>query len=346
MVFSPPSVDPKCFTDPIADGTKYWRWCSPACASYLCALRLSRRRPQTTIDTSILASLRDVRLSFVQHLCETFPDECVGVGVLSKLIDGNVAEDGTHPYIAGFVRLIFHDCVGVSCDGCVNLQYGPNAGLAPYVAALNQTYYERKYKIYKRMSQADLWALAGVVAAGRGAALGGEPLSTVFRYGRVDCSTSPDTNAEDVYPNANGGARETLDYWKDYFGFSYPETTALIGAHSLGRCHRRGSRGGLFNCIDALTTLDCHPSLPYHVHERLRLRRPVDDGQGQPGQQLLPRHRQSGAGLAPEEAGRLARAVDANVHRQRQHDAQLGFVIGSPLRAYALSLYAIGSPLR
>ena len=103
-------------------------------------------------------------------------------GLRSKLIDGYEAKDGTHPYIAGFVRLIFHDCVGVSCDGCVNLAYGPNAGLAPYVDVLNRTYYSNEYKLYRRMSQADLWALAAIIAAGRGAAKGGEPLSTVFRY--------------------------------------------------------------------------------------------------------------------------------------------------------------------
>jgi hypothetical protein len=57
-------------------------------------------------------------------------------------------------------------------------------------------------------------------------------------YGRVDCSTSPDTAQEDYYPNANGDSRETLDYWKNYFGFTYHETVALIGAHSLGKCHR------------------------------------------------------------------------------------------------------------
>jgi hypothetical protein len=105
----------------------------------------------------------------------------------STLIDSNVAEDGTHPFIAGFVRLIFHDCVGVSCDGCVNLAFAPNAGLKPYIAALNATYHARKHKLYTRMSQADLWALAAIIAAGRGAANGGEHLTTTFRYNIRSC---------------------------------------------------------------------------------------------------------------------------------------------------------------
>eukprot|EP00238_Polyblepharides_amylifera_P000501 CAMPEP_0196572712 /NCGR_PEP_ID=MMETSP1081-20130531/2704_1 /TAXON_ID=36882 /ORGANISM="Pyramimonas amylifera, Strain CCMP720" /LENGTH=376 /DNA_ID=CAMNT_0041890119 /DNA_START=187 /DNA_END=1317 /DNA_ORIENTATION=+ len=162
--------------------------------------------------------------------------------IINGLIDrSKIAEDSTHPFLAGFVRLIFHDCVGTACDGCINIHYGPNGGLQPYIMALNGTYHDRKYRLSERMSQADFWALAGIVAARKGSMQGGQMLTTKFRYGRVDCATSPDTKVEDVYPDAHADARTTLGYWQTYFGFTYPETTALLGAHSLGKCHKDGS---------------------------------------------------------------------------------------------------------
>ena len=32
------------------------------------------------------------------------------------------------PFIGGFVRLAFHDCVGDSCDGCIDYDSEDNAG--------------------------------------------------------------------------------------------------------------------------------------------------------------------------------------------------------------------------
>lgn len=161
--------------------------------------------------------------------------------IIDELITQSKLDDGTHPFLAGFVRLIFHDCVGVACDGCVNSNYGPNGGLEPYFKVLNATYHDPIHLIGVKMSQADFWALAGIVAARRGAEKGGQTLTTKFRTGRKSCSTSPNTPVEDEYPDAHADTSKTLDYWKDYFGFTYYETVALIGAHSLGKCHRDGS---------------------------------------------------------------------------------------------------------
>jgi catalase (peroxidase I) len=85
--------------------------------------------------------------------------------------------------------------------------------------------------------QADWWALAGIVAARRGARKGGQPLTTEFRTGRVDCHTSPNTPLEDDFPDPHGDTATTLDYWVNRFSLTYYETTALIGAHGLGKCH-------------------------------------------------------------------------------------------------------------
>jgi len=61
--------------------------------------------------------------------------------------------DGTHPLLAGFVRVAFHDCVGISCDGCINQQQVHNKGLLPYIKALDDTYRTHKMRIHEWMSQ-------------------------------------------------------------------------------------------------------------------------------------------------------------------------------------------------
>jgi len=161
--------------------------------------------------------------------------------IVEDLIDRSRVTDGSHAFLAGFVRVLFHDCVGVACDGCINVDHAPNAGLGPYITVLNKMYHDTGHKIYELMSQADFWALSALVAARRGARKGGQILSTEFRTGRLDCPTSPYTTHKHHYPDAHGDTTMTLEYWKDFFGLTYHETTALLGAHGLGKCHRDAS---------------------------------------------------------------------------------------------------------
>ena len=81
-----------------------------------------------------------------------------------------------------------------------------------------------------------------------------QPFGLVFSYGRKDCTTSPDTSINRKLPKAHGNLNATLKFFKDELGFSAQETVALIGAHTLGRAHRRvsGFNGRWTSTFDSL----------------------------------------------------------------------------------------------
>ena len=143
--------------------------------------------------------------------------------------------------IAGTVRLAFHDCVGDEhCDGCIEYTNPDNAGLKEIAAPIDALYNEfHKGKI----SRADFYALAAVVALNRSTVdvkdkyLG----LTQFKVGRKDCSKSPIEDKPTKLPKATFGFKDTFKFFKNEFGFNVPQTVALLGAHTLGRCTAKNS---------------------------------------------------------------------------------------------------------
>jgi len=92
---------------------------------------------------------------------------------------------------------------------------------------------------YPWISYGDLWTLAGVVAIQQ---MGGPIIP--WRPGRVD-GTAADCPPDGRLPD---GANPTTQHPRDVFyrmGFNDQEITALIGAHTLGKCHsdRSGFEG-------------------------------------------------------------------------------------------------------
>ena len=88
------------------------------------------------------------------------------------------------------------------------------------------------------MSRADFWALAGIVALEVGAFNGGTDLpEIVFQSGRIDCSESPDDDQEFEYPSGDMDHDSMFSYMESHFGYNANQTTALMGAHSLGNLH-------------------------------------------------------------------------------------------------------------
>ena len=63
----------------------------------------------------------------------------------------------------------FHSCVG-GCNGCINLNHGPNKGLEEIVSSLEEKY-EKLELADQGISRADFWALAGMLAIEKGASL-------------------------------------------------------------------------------------------------------------------------------------------------------------------------------
>lgn len=155
------------------------------------------------------------------------------------------------------VRLSFHDCTG-GCDGCINLNNADNNGLSDIISTLETVYSDNSYSDI--ISRADLWALAGVVAVEKAVELNNcnqgfctasdctgegcvpEP-GFVFQWGRKDCETAPYA-LEDVnvgLPGPTFNHDEVLDFFATEFSLTARETTALMGAHSLGRTQTANS---------------------------------------------------------------------------------------------------------
>jgi len=104
--------------------------------------------------------------------------------------------------------------------------HGANAGL--HIA---REKLEKIKKKYPAISYGDLWTLAGVVAVQE---MGGP--TVVWRPGRVD-GTAADCPPDGRLPD---GANPSPQHPRDIFyrmGFNDQEITALLGAHTLGRCH-------------------------------------------------------------------------------------------------------------
>ena len=122
-------------------------------------------------------------------------------------------------------------------------------------------------------SRADLWAFAGLVAIqkatenhNQGCRSEGpfpcknqineesprcdfELPEPTFKTGRSDCVSSCTgdnaypfcTTNEEIHPNPNGNGSETVEFFKDNFGFNPKQAAALMGAHTLGHANEANS---------------------------------------------------------------------------------------------------------
>jgi Peroxidase len=132
-----------------------------------------------------------------------------------------------------YLRMIFHDCVGGACDGCINAENMDNGGLGGSMGSLlNVT---RKYEA--DLSRADIWALAsfvGVEQAMPGIDDEGDRIELPFRYyGREDCNDRLDRGPDPPLCSPNLGTEEVLDFFEQEFNFTPSETAAIMGGHTM-----------------------------------------------------------------------------------------------------------------
>ncbi|XP_057295286.1 putative ascorbate peroxidase [Hydractinia symbiolongicarpus] len=162
-------------------------------------------------------------------------------------------------FIAGIVRLMFHDCVGPGfCDGCIDYQNPDNAGLARYTTPLNALF---DANFAGKMSRADFYAISSIVAieeATAGAPDGERIIVQDFKLGRRDCSSSPNEDKAGKFPAGKFNLEEMLAFFKKAFDFNADQVTALLGAHSLGRARveNSGYEGPWVRGRDATRILD------------------------------------------------------------------------------------------
>jgi len=154
---------------------------------------------------------------------------------IAAILDNNDYDDGSYGPV--FVRLAWHaagtynkaDNSGGSNGATMRHSpesgHGANAGLK-----VARDLLETVKAKHPKISYADLWSLAGVVAIQE---MGGPTLR--WRPGRSD-SPAEKCTPDGRLPDASKGN----DHLRSIFGrmgFSDTEIVALSGAHSLGRCH-------------------------------------------------------------------------------------------------------------
>ena len=194
------------------------------------------------------------------HASGTPPGPGLVLGLIRSELDDLL---GRRPELgAKFLRLAFHDAVG-GMDGCVDLANGDNHGLDVPIDALEplvQRYaHSDDYTALAGgvpISRADLWALAAMAGAEGAQPPNGEDFASfpLTHVGRVDCerrSPSPCLDDGVVCDARHGPPRDLpspdltthglLAFFADEFGFSPQETTAIMGAHTLGTASRSNS---------------------------------------------------------------------------------------------------------
>jgi len=183
--------------------------------------------------TAILASHHEEENDFREHEAE--------IAILG-LIFHKANTHGDFPFIAGFARLAFHDCVGSGgCDGCIDHNNPANGGLKKYTDELDRIYDSDDYG----MSRADFYAFASVVGLEISTTTSNDKFKgrSQFKYGRKSCKTSPkEDDTAERFPSGHSGIDTTLAYFKRWFPtFSTREVVTLLGVHTLGRARMEDS---------------------------------------------------------------------------------------------------------
>jgi len=191
----------------------------------------------TIFVSSALASEEDNALRGKRRL-----DVQDAIAIVKNSVRALIKDDPANA--AGFVRLAFHDCVG-GCNGCLCTLNPDNNGLAPFVILLDPTVNEVKDS---ELSRADVWALAGFTAAEVAQYKKNYipfPLEWIGRVDVEECSTGDiagllEANC-DEFPSPNLATPGLLEFMDETFCFGNEETTAIMGAHTLGEARPENS---------------------------------------------------------------------------------------------------------
>ena len=189
-------------------------------------------------------SFFSIGLLFQQGSCQSIPSAAqvdTAKSLVTTLISSNVIAQ-EKIFIAGLVRLAFHDCVGQGhCDGCIDHTLDDNKGLSTYTNQLDPLYDTHAASI--GMSRADFYILAAYTALEAATELEGDKFTGTMQFGRVDCSSHPTEDETDPgFPKATWDFEKAHTFFVNEFGFTdRQQSVALLGAHTLGRCRTDNS---------------------------------------------------------------------------------------------------------
>ncbi|KAL3919385.1 MAG: hypothetical protein SGILL_003781 [Bacillariaceae sp.] len=149
--------------------------------------------------------------------------------------------------IGKFLRLSFHDCVG-GCNGCVDMTNPDNAGLEKPIKALKPIVDKHAGGI---LTRTDIWMLSALVAIEEALPFSQRDMEFSTQWvGRKtceslgDCGVGFDGSATECsamrgphieLPHSTVGTKTIQEFFEDEFDFDPQQTTAIMGAHSVGR---------------------------------------------------------------------------------------------------------------
>ena len=160
------------------------------------------------------------------------------------------------------LRIGFHDCVGdmktirPKCDGCVNRANRQNKGAMLGTLKKMDNLYEKRYS--RVLSRADFYALCTVTAVENAIDFNNQECNNgnsgpdcviirdpdiEFRFGRTDCPTSPNEPEVIGHPSGLLNFTGTIGFFRDQFNMDERESTAVMGAHTLGGAAESGFLG-------------------------------------------------------------------------------------------------------
>lgn len=132
---------------------------------------------------------------------------------------------------AQYLRMIFHDCVGGVCDGCINVENPDNGGLGLAMNSLRDI--ATKYKA-DGLSRADIYVLASYMGVEWSMPADDDSIDMPFRhYGRIDCDDRPDRGPDPPLCSPDLGTDGVLEFFAREFDMDARETACIMGAHTM-----------------------------------------------------------------------------------------------------------------
>lgn len=140
------------------------------------------------------------------------------------------------PLSALFLRMVFHDCVGGICDGCINMGNPDNARLDSVMYSLEPVV--TKYEPLG-LTRPDVWALAamtGIELSMLDTDFVAIPLTTI---GRQPCLANEITQGPnpEMFPH-NIDTDDIITFFRAHFAFTPQEAVAILGGNTIGVLER------------------------------------------------------------------------------------------------------------
>lgn len=195
--------------------------------------------PTTLSPTTLKPSLRPTSTATTSANTKTNPQEIpknMAAVIAAAKTDIAYLVIANPPLSALFLRMMFHDCVGGRCDGCINMANPDNAKLDSVMYSLETLV--NKYEPLG-LTRPDLWALAtttGIELSMPDDEFVAIPFTTI---GRQPCSATEITQGPnpEIFSH-NIDTDDIITFFRAHFAFTPQEAAAILGGNTIGVMER------------------------------------------------------------------------------------------------------------